>query len=1163
MNKENISKSEEERIKELESFEILDTIEEEDYDFITRMASEICNTKISLISLVDQDRQWFKSHHGLNVRETHRKYAFCAHAIQTPNEVMLIPDATKDVRFKDNPIVKNKPNVIFYAGVPLVTNSGYAIGTLCAIDNKPQTLKPNQIASLKALSRQVVNLLELRKSKFESAKHKDQAEKFFEKNLDLSLIVKTDGSLLKANDRWLDLFEYNAEEILGRNVIAFIHPDDVHASQEALSNLASNEEISNFKNRFLTKSGIPKTIEWRAYPDEGIVYASGRDLTDILNERRQFHDLAARNEAIMASLNKNTIVSTADLKGNIVHANSVFCQVSGYTEDELIGKNHSIINSGYHPKSFWVNMWKTITKGNLWRDEVCNVSKDGALYWVDTVIHPILNEKGKIDKYIAIRYLITERKEVEKQLIKTQDLLVQAGEMSRVGAWEVDLINHTIDWSEVTKEIHEVPMDYSPDLESGINFFKEGESRETIARLVNLAIEKGEPYDVEVQFITAKGNELWVRAMGKAEFNNGQYTRLYGTLQDITKSKSATQQQEHFIAQAPSSMAMFDNEVQYIAASQKWIDDYHLSNVDIIGRSHYDIFPNISMDWKIIHQRCLKGETIKKDEDSFQTSHGGTHWLKWEVKPWYNETGQIGGLLMFSEDITSKKRIEEKLMISERAFRGNFEYAGIGMALVGLNGEWLKVNQRLCLKLGYTEKEMLKLTFQDVTHPDDLEQDLRYLNELKEGKISHYQMEKRYIHKNGKIVFTILSVSTVKDVNGIILHFISQIIDITLRKEAELKLAHTLSKNQAILDASTQVAIIETDLKGIIQTFNKGAENLLGYKSEEVVFKHTPQIIHFPAEIETRSKELTTELGKPIEGFETFIAKARKEGGELREWTYIHKNGEHFPVLLIVTPIFTGNEISGYLGLATDIRPLKKAQEELKLVLDLTKNQNQRLNNFAHIVSHNLRSHSSNLNSLLTFLFEEQPQLKDLQVPQLMKKAAENLKETIEHLSEVAMLNTNEQKNLSSIDLSKVVKKAIENVSALSQKADLSIINQVPDSTRVLGIPAYIESVVLNFLTNGIKYRSEERNSFIKLSTSYDQGFLVLHVEDNGQGIDLEKHGHRLFGMYKTFHEHDDARGVGLFITKNQVESMGGLIEVASKVNIGTTFSIYFQYEKD
>ncbi|MDF2450065.1 MAG: histidine kinase response regulator hybrid protein [Bacteroidota bacterium] len=156
---------EKERLKSLESYSILDSLPEKDYDDLTTIAAEICGTPISLVTLVDENRQWFKSHHGVNITETPIEYAFCSHTISSSEKIFIVNDSREDERFHDNPLVTHSPHVIFYAGVPLINHEGLPLGTLCVIDHKPRNLNERQITSLKALASQVMNLLELRKNK--------------------------------------------------------------------------------------------------------------------------------------------------------------------------------------------------------------------------------------------------------------------------------------------------------------------------------------------------------------------------------------------------------------------------------------------------------------------------------------------------------------------------------------------------------------------------------------------------------------------------------------------------------------------------------------------------------------------------------------------------------------------------------------------------------------------------------------------------------------------------------------------------------------------------------------------------------------------------------------------------------------------------------------
>lgn len=200
-----VPENEAQRVESLFSYSILDSLPEKDFDDLVKLASSICNTPISLVTLVDSTRQWFKAKTGLEAAETPRDYAFCAHAINNASEVFIVPDSRLDKRFFDNPLVTGHPNVIFYAGVPLVNPQGFALGTICIIDNKPKNLTEEQIESLRIIARQVINLLELRRRNIELGKQKEVLEEisgFYSQTSEVALVGGWDVNFITNQISW-------------------------------------------------------------------------------------------------------------------------------------------------------------------------------------------------------------------------------------------------------------------------------------------------------------------------------------------------------------------------------------------------------------------------------------------------------------------------------------------------------------------------------------------------------------------------------------------------------------------------------------------------------------------------------------------------------------------------------------------------------------------------------------------------------------------------------------------------------------------------------------------------------------------------------------------------------------------------------------------------
>jgi PAS domain S-box-containing protein len=308
-------KNEAARLEALQRYAILDTVPEQEFDDLARLAALICGTPIALVSFVDAERQWFKAKVGLQLSETPRDVSFCAHALLKP-DVLVIPDTLADERFRANPLVTGEPHIRFYAGAPLVTHDGHALGTICVTDRVPRDLGQPQREALKALSRLAVAELQLRRGVSDlshAIRERHRAEKeidqLFTLSLDMLCIAGFDGYFKRVNPAWEKVLGIPTAQLLARPYVDFVHPDDRTATFAEGEKLVGGGETVSFENRYRRGNGSYIWLLWNATPSssEKLIFAVARDVT----ERKRAERRTAAGYAVTRVLAEADSLETA------------------------------------------------------------------------------------------------------------------------------------------------------------------------------------------------------------------------------------------------------------------------------------------------------------------------------------------------------------------------------------------------------------------------------------------------------------------------------------------------------------------------------------------------------------------------------------------------------------------------------------------------------------------------------------------------------------------------------------------------------------------------------------------------------------------------------------------------------------------------------------
>lgn len=294
--------------------------------------------------------------------------------------------------------------------------------------------------------------------------------------------------------------------------------------------------------------------------------------------------------------------------------------------------------------------------------------KDGSWFWAQTALNALRDENGDIGLFIGTAVDITGHRQAQEEIRAAVAFYRMAGRAARVGGWALDLPSRQVVWSDEVCTLLEVPLGTRPSLDQTMSHFAPA-SRPRADEILAKILTNGEPFDEEFKIITASGKQMAARIVGEAmRDDTGNIFRVQGSFQDITPIREAdaalresSERMALFLEYAPAALAMFDTGMRYLAASKRWLRDYLPDAGDVVGKSHYEMFPDITEQWREAHRRGLAGEVVRADEDLFVRADGTKQWVRWEIRPWHKASGEVGGIVIFAEDVTELRQAREKI----------------------------------------------------------------------------------------------------------------------------------------------------------------------------------------------------------------------------------------------------------------------------------------------------------------------------------------------------------------------------------------------------------------------------------------------------------------------------------------------------------------------
>ena len=588
----------------------------------------------------------------------------------------------------------------------------------------------------------------------------------------------------------------------------------------------------------------------------------------------------------------------------------------------------------------------------------------------------------------------------------------------------------------------------------------------------------------------------------------------------------------YVVEHSNSEIAIFDRHLKFVYVSKRFLSDYGISETNVIGRHHYDIFPEIPQKWRDVHQRALKGEVLKNDEDCFERPDGNIDWTRWECRPWYNEEHAIGGIIVYTEVITERKRKEDEL----RAFRSMSDQANVGIAIGNLDCTLRYVNEEFARMHGWTTDELVGQHL-SILHNEEQQPRVQQLLDLLNTQGGCVAEEVCHARKDGSVFPSEMNLKLIVDHNGQPQFITASVIDITQQKQAEEALRASEWRFHGILKNVATVAVQGYLKDGTITYWNQASEAFYGYTEEEALGRNLLDLIIPPArrtQVRAEMRQMA-ETGEPIPAAE--MAMRRKDGTSMLVYsshTLVQVPGKEPEIFCI----------------DTDLSKLKQMEQAT-----------QAKSAFLANMSHEIRTPLNAILGLTHLMRKAGVTAEQAARLDKMESAGRHLLSLINDILDLSKIEAGRvQLEAIDFDLSSLIDRVVSFVGASAEAKGLAIdvdLGQVPST--LCGDPTRLRQALLNYASNAVKF-TETGRIRIRTRLLEDRGetlHIRFEVEDTGIGIAPETCAR----LFQSFEQADDSTsrryggsGLGLALARRLATLMGGEVGVESTLGKGSTF---------